>query len=167
MKTSKIIYTSLEGFTTDKAVVRPFEALPESTREKITEFAATHLSRRTDSEIKALSELRKVFPLVEEQVFFKIGVCSYFLDFYIPGHNIAVEIDGGCHARKVNRDIARDRAFGSIGIKTVRVKAERVMDGHLLTDLYDGIRKPMPRRRFVSVRKRRPGNGMRKREPLQ
>ena len=161
MKTNKIIYTSLDGFTTDLAIVRPFSALPESTQERITEFAVTHLSRRTESELKAADELRRSFPMMEEQVFFKIGVCSYFLDFYIPEHNVAVEVDGGIHARKVNRDIARDRAFGSIGIKTIRIRADRVMDGHLLTDFYEGLRIPMKKRRFVCTRKR-PANKTRK-----
>lgn len=157
MKTNKIIYTSLDGFTTDLAIVRPFTALPESTQERITEFAVTHLSRRTESERKAADELRRSFPMMEEQVFFKIGFCSYFLDFYIPEHNVAVEIDGGYHARRVNTDIARDRAFGSIGIKTIRVRADRVMDGHLLTDFYEGLRTPMKKRKFVCTRKRAAG----------
>ena len=64
------------------------------------------------------------------QVFFKVNDRCYFLDFFMPGHNIAIEIDGSYHQKDdvAKRDAIRDSDFRSIGIRTIRFTTAQLFD---------------------------------------
>ena len=130
-----------------KANAVSMQSLSKPSVEWITETAISLLENRTPSEVRAKEELAEIFPEVEEQVYFRIGGHSYFLDFFIPEDNIAIEIDGGYHLGRKQQDIRRDEAFGEIGIKTVRIRAERVMDGFLKEDLFKGLKRPLKKKK--------------------
>jgi very-short-patch-repair endonuclease len=66
----------------------------------------------------------------------QLGVCfrrqvplggRYIADFAAPAVRVAVEVDGGYHARRRNADARRDRALARLGYRVVRVDAELVM----------------------------------------
>lgn len=132
------VYTSLEGLYLEEANVISMKRLGDFYVEWITETAIRRIEERSPSKTRAKEEMERMFSEVEEQVYFKIGEHSYFVDFFIPEYNIAVLIDEGSSCRrKGNR---RDEAFSEIGIKTVRISEERVLDGFLKEDFYKELR---------------------------
>ena len=70
------------------------------------------------------------------QAFFMIRKRCYFLDFFFPERMVAVEIDGSVHKLKKAHDRQRDADFRSIGIRTIRIKNNDVMDGKLYDKLF-------------------------------
>jgi leucyl-tRNA synthetase len=56
------------------------------------------------------------------------SVGGYILDFYCKEKKLVVEIDGGIHKKKENReyDEVRDRYFKELGYKVLRFRNERV-----------------------------------------
>jgi very-short-patch-repair endonuclease len=61
------------------------------------------------------------------------GRFPYRLDLYHPASRLAVEVDGGIHARTRGRDRRRDTRMALQGVRTLRYSNARV-----LTDL-DGV----------------------------
>ncbi len=55
----------------------------------------------------------------------------FFADFYIPAISLLIEIDGSQHRKPEGllSDMERDRAFDSIGIKTIRIPNQQVKSG--------------------------------------
>lgn len=132
------VYTSLEGFSLKKANVVSMKELGPFSVEWITETAIDRLERRSASQMIARVELKGLFPEVEEQVYFKIDGKSFFVDFFVPECNLAILVDNGHYGSKVSN--RRDNTFKSIGIRTVRLKEERVLDGCFKEDLMVGLR---------------------------
>jgi very-short-patch-repair endonuclease len=58
------------------------------------------------------------------------GRFPYRLDLYHPASRLAIEVDGGIHARRRGRDRRRDTRMALQGITTLRISNHRV-----LTDL--------------------------------
>ena len=52
----------------------------------------------------------------------------FILDFYCSELNLAIEIDGSSHDRKKGYDEARDKFLQQIGIKTIRVTNNEVLN---------------------------------------
>ena len=67
------------------------------------------------------------------------AIGRFILDFYCPAGKLAVEIDGGIHAERRERDAERDAILETHGIKTLRVTDEQVMES--LPDVLDAIRR--------------------------
>lgn len=148
----KDVYTSLDGLELEKANVISMRELGALTVEWITETAIKRLEKRTPSEIKAKEELSRLFPEVEEQVYFRIDGRSYFVGLFIPEHNVAVEIDEWYHYGGKRMSFKRDKTFDSIGIRTARIDPERVMGGFFKEDFMEEARKLQQSERFVPTR---------------
>ena len=136
-----IIYTSLETFSLKKKTVKSYKELDDDFVDWITESSIKQLSYPQKSEVKAKEELKSVFNNVYEQVYFMIKGRSFFLDFYIADKRIAIEIDGGYHTIRKIEDKERDRLFNSIGIRTIRIKANDVMHNKTITMLKFALTK--------------------------
>ena len=52
----------------------------------------------------------------------------YILDFYCHEKKLAIEVDGSIHKIKSDEDEFRDKYLESIGIKTVRVSNEEIIE---------------------------------------
>lgn len=65
----------------------------------------------------------------EYQRVFCINEKFYIADFYIPSHNIILEVDGASHddINGLSRDRERDNAFARHGVLTVRFRTYEVM----------------------------------------
>ncbi|MSU69448.1 MAG: endonuclease domain-containing protein [Opitutaceae bacterium] len=55
-------------------------------------------------------------------------VGNFIVDFYAPKLNLAVEIDGGTHFLKADRDAVRQQALESIGIHFLRYTEKAVRE---------------------------------------
>jgi very-short-patch-repair endonuclease len=53
-------------------------------------------------------------------------ISGFVVDFYCAVAELAVELDGAVHAGQAVEDGNRDRALGSIGIRTLRIASSRV-----------------------------------------
>ena len=135
------IYTSIDGYSSSRCETRSYKSLSEEFCKWIEETTIRLLKGRLRPERMAGDVLKKVFPLVYEQPFFMIYGRSYFLDFFIPDKNLAVEIDGKCHKKRKEVDLLRDADFKSIGIKTIRIKASDVLNGKTFEILRDRLQK--------------------------
>jgi very-short-patch-repair endonuclease len=51
----------------------------------------------------------------------------YITDFYAPAAHLAVEVDGGYHARRERADARRDAKLTRAGYRVLRLEAELVM----------------------------------------
>ena len=49
-----------------------------------------------------------------------------FVDFYCAEHRLVIEVDGGVHRRRLERDGERQKALESTGVRFVRVAASDV-----------------------------------------
>ena len=128
----KTIYTSLDNYKTNKAKVKSLFDLDDCFIEWVNEKSVKLLIERKKSELLAGEELKRLTNEVHEQVFFKIADRSYFLDYFLPRYNIAIEIDGGYHKTRRKEDKIRDKDFLSIGIRTIRISSGEVLKGKFL-----------------------------------
>jgi very-short-patch-repair endonuclease len=55
-------------------------------------------------------------------------IYRYILDFYCAEKSFAIEIDGGVHDKNKEYDEYRDKVLESLGIKTLRIKDDEVID---------------------------------------
>ena len=129
------IYTSIDGFSRKQLDTKSYKMLSERFCEWIEQNTLRLLQKRTVAELKAGELLKKMFATVYEQPFFMINGRSYFLDFFIPEKNMAVEIDGKYHEGRKEIDTLRDSDFKSIGINTIRINASDVLNGKFLDTL--------------------------------
>lgn len=125
-KGGKIVYTSLEDFTSSKVSVRKYTELPDSFCEWIENTTEKLLVSRSVAELRAREFLMSCGKMIYEQPFFRINGRCYFLDFYIPELKLAIEIDGKCHKERADEDRLRDKDFSDIGIRTIRIFAKYV-----------------------------------------
>ena len=57
----------------------------------------------------------------------QVPLLGFIADFYAPSARLIVEIDGGYHARRVTKDVRRDRRLERTGYRVVRLQAELIM----------------------------------------
>jgi len=131
----RVIYTSLDGFSSKKCEVKNYTELTDDFVEWVNEKSVQLLINRNEAELKDGEELRKITSDVNEQVFFMMSGHSYFLDYFLPRYKIAIEIDGAYHKDRLEEDKKRDLYFSNIGIRTIRIKARDVMRGNFLKEL--------------------------------
>lgn len=130
-KKKKIVYTSLQRFVSlGKGIsVRDFSLLPNHdwVVRRIKEMSS---SESSPAEEKFMDFCRAFRFNLFRQVYFNIDGKGYFLDFFLPFKNIAIEIDGRLHQEEDRKkyDIERDAAFLSIGIKTIRITTDEMND---------------------------------------
>lgn len=120
------VYTSLDGFTSEKCEVLPYTEMSENAVAWIDKNTARLFNSISLFEISFKQKLERWNILFYQQVFFCIEENFFFLDFLLPEYNIAVEIDGKDHKRRKKRDNRRDELFRSIGVKTIRIKNEQI-----------------------------------------
>ncbi len=137
----KDVYTSLQNLFLKNCNVKDYTLLSEEFAEWVSGNTIKLLLKRNKSEIIAGEELKKIFPDTCEQVFFMIKRRSYFLDFFVPRKNMAIEIDGSYHKNRREEDKLRDADFAGIGITTVRIKSKDVLDGRFIEKLKECISK--------------------------
>jgi len=91
--------------------------------------------------IKLAQEMRRNLTPCEEILWIelsekKISGCKfrrqhpihrYILDFYCHEKKLAIEVDGKIHQNKYDQDEYRDKYLQSIGIKTVRVTNDEIL----------------------------------------
>ena len=127
------VFTSLDGFTSEKCEVLPYTEMSENAVAWIDKNTARLFNSISLFEISFKQKLERWNILFYQQVFFCIEENFFFLDFLLPEYNIAVEIDGKDHKRRKKRDNRRDELFRSIGVKTIRIKNEQI---HGITHKY-------------------------------
>lgn len=131
----KKIYTSLEGYKAKNRKTESYLELGDEFVEWINEKTVDLFAKRTASEILAGKELKIFTSDVQEQVYFRINGRSYFLDYFLPKYNLAIEIDGCYHRFRRFEDKQRDNDFSKIGIRTIRITSKEVLKGHFLESL--------------------------------
>lgn len=132
-KTIRKVQTSLEGFVCKGVEVQSYSAVSESLTEWVDRTTDELLgSKKSEAAEIAYVLLREKFKDVEREVFFRIDGKCYFLDFYIPKRRVAIEIDGRQHISSREYDKKRDKAFHTIGIRTIRIYAREVMEGKMM-----------------------------------
>lgn len=151
----KIIYTTLDNYKMKRQEVRSYTELSDEMVEWIEENSIRLLVNRNKAELQAGKELKRYIQEVHEQVFFMISDHSYFLDYYLPKYKIAIEIDGGYHKIRKIEDKERDRHFGEIGIRTIRISSKDVLRGDFIKVLRERLRpKKKKRHKVVGTKER-------------
>ncbi len=92
---------------------------------RIARFAHERRRHPTFSEAKLWSRLKGSQLGVGFRREFVVG--RFIVDLCAPSRRLAVEVDGGYHARVAARDARRDRALVRAGWRVVRVDAELVV----------------------------------------
>ena len=119
-----IIYTVLDNVNLKEGcITRSYKCLDANWQKWIDGKTMELLKKRTFPELKLSSILKDSKFKVEEQPFFMIDQKGYFLDFFIPELNIAIELNGDSHRSREahNHDMYRDYIFRNIGIQTIRI----------------------------------------------
>lgn len=124
-----IIYTTTPNFELKYKLrnlyeVRRFENLDSDFKDWVLENYIRMIENPTKAEsvFEQILISRKI--KYEKQVFFKIGGKCYFLDFYIPEKQIAIEVDGSIHKLQRKYDSLRNKRFMQIGVHTIRITNE-------------------------------------------
>ena len=132
MSGKRIVYTSLPNYVRlnkKKYIVKDYSVLPiyRWAQKRIIDMKGQEVSFAEEQFVRVCKGFR--YSLFR-QVFFMIKGKCYFLDFYIPDKNVAIEIDGSYHKNYIQskKDKARDNAFLSIGIRTIRFTTEEMRD---------------------------------------
>lgn len=102
-------------------ILHSYDSLPDDFKEWVLENFIRMIESPTKAEQEFERHLTDKGILFEKQVFFRINGKSYFLDFYIPSKNLAIELDGGIHKEQKQYDKTRNKKFMSIGISTMRL----------------------------------------------
>lgn len=100
-------------------------------KDKANEFRADLIKNQTQSEMQFKIVLKELGITYEFQKIFFYKKSFYIVDFYLPSHGVALEIDGGYHNTKEQKlkDKIRSRDLKIIGIKNIiRFKNEDVTD---------------------------------------
>lgn len=126
------VFTSSENFRTRRQgiSIRPFSHLPiENYEWAKSRIEAMRTTEKSGAEKQFEKQMVHFKWPIENQVYFKIDSHIYFLDYYVPKLNLAIEIDGKVsHNNNLaqNEDYKRDMRFYNIGIRTVRFTAHEV-----------------------------------------
>ena len=140
------IYTSLDNFNLKRIEVISYTELGDDLVEWVNENSIRLLISRNKAELLAGEELKKYVNEVHEQVYFRIGNHSYFLDYYLPKYRLAIEIDGDYHKIRRIEDKERDKMFNEIGIRTIRINSKDVLRGDFIKSLKEKL-KPKKRKK--------------------
>ena len=138
------VYTTLENFkSTPNVEVNHYSRLSDSFVDWIGKTLKNNEAKSTEPEreFKRLLESQNI--VFEYQPFFRINNKNYFLDFFFPELNIAIEINGTSHLKKINYDFGRDKDFESIGIKTIRISNRDVYEKDILSKLNRYIKRTL------------------------
>lgn len=93
-----------------------------ATRKQLRKYARKMRANPTNSEKKAKIALKRARIPYREQVPFKY----YILDFIISNRLLVLEIDGGYHKTRDEKDRKRDEFCRQMGLKVLRIKNEHV-----------------------------------------
>lgn len=130
------VYTNSKGFKSEKDVdVRHYSELKDSFVEWIDKTSKSNEDKSTEPEREFKRILESQGKVFEYQPFFRINDKNYFLDFFLPEVNVAVEINGTSHVKNMDYDFGRDKDFNSIGIKTIRLSNRDVYNKDILSKL--------------------------------
>lgn len=109
----------------------------DKTRDKL-------LKKSTKYEKIVFKKLKSAFGnRVKPQHMFVIDGKIYFADMSIKSKKLIVEVDGGYHNVKEQkeRDTIRDEAFESIGYKTIRIPNEKACDKDFIEHVVQSIKE--------------------------
>lgn len=130
------VYTNLESFKSNPNVeVNHYSKLSDSFIAWVDNAIKTNECKSTEPEREFKRILQSQKAKFECQTFFRINNKNYFLDFFLPDINIAIEINGTSHNKKIDYDFLRDKDFESIGIKTIRISNRSVYDKNILKNI--------------------------------
>jgi len=93
-----------------------------ATKKQLKEWARKMKKNPTVSEKKTRLALKGARIPFIEQVPFKY----YILDFIISNRLLVLEIDGGYHVERAEKDRKRDKYCRDLGLKVLRIKNENV-----------------------------------------
>ena len=93
-----------------------------ATKKQMIGYAKKMRLEPTRSEHAAKLALKKAKIPFKQQVPFKY----YILDFIIPNRLLVLEIDGGYHTTRSEKDKKRDDFCKRLGLKVLRIKNENV-----------------------------------------
>ena len=98
----------------------------QNRRVTLDRYAAQHRSSLTPSEAALWALIRGGRLGVR---FRRQGVIGerFIVDFVAPAARLAVEVDGGYHARRRTADARRDRVLARLGYRVLRLDAELVL----------------------------------------
>ena len=135
----KTIYTSLVKCVSlaKNISVLDYSLLPN--HDWIKNRAQEMLDKDSSPAEKKFMELCRSFQFnLLRQVYFNIDGRGYFLDFFLPKKNLAIEIDGRYHNADSQKiyDRNRDEAFLSIGIRTIRFTTDEMRDSDFYEKYY-------------------------------
>lgn len=109
----------------------------DKTRDKL-------LKKSTKYEKVVFKKLKSAFGnRVKPQHMFIIDGKIYFADMSIKSKKLIVEVDGGYHNVKEQKekDAIRDKAFESIGYKTIRIPNEKTCDKDFIEHIVQSIKE--------------------------
>lgn len=113
-----------------------FKKWIKSTRKELFE-------KVTESENRVFKKLYSALgKRVKRQKPFVINGKSYFADIYIKSMKLIIEVDGGYHKllEQQEKDEIRDKAFESVGYKTIRVTNEQAHDRKFMQGLVQRLK---------------------------
>ena len=125
--TTSVYYRTPKNRNNREYILHSYESLNDTYKEWILENYIRMIENPTQFEQMFEQYLKKWNVIYEKQVFFRINGSAYFLDFYIPSKNIAIEIDGKYHDTQKLYDAKRNKDFRAIGIGTIRIKNKDVV----------------------------------------
>lgn len=133
--TSKVVVeTNVKDFKPiyRNIVVNDFAALNDNLKNWVAKTTIELRMKSTKAERKLSKVLDESIFAVFEQPYFRINGKGYFLDFYFPQLNIAIELNGNAHgsSEREEYDWNRDGDFRAIGIRTLRLANDDI-------DVYD------------------------------
>lgn len=136
------VYTTIEGLSLNENVcLMKYTELPSSFVEWINKRTVDLLKNNTKAECDFAELLKQQSYSFVQQAFFRINNKNYFLDFFFPELNIAIELNGAIHKDKVCYDFDRDFSFQKIGIKTIRITNDFIYRNDIKDKLNEYFKK--------------------------
>lgn len=98
----------------------------EPIKDHLAEFRQANIDRKDPYELKMKDILDSMGVAYEYQKILYVGGNFYIADFFLPEHNIIIEVDGGIHynQEQLIKDRLRDSAFAKRGVLTIRFDTE-------------------------------------------
>lgn len=111
---------------TDVLLREKFDALKSKLEANSKSLKNKLQAKPPNPQKKADRYIRKVAALYGQKVKAEKIFGIYLIDIYLPGLGCGVEIDGGVHTTRVDRDDAKDIFFKKNGIKIIRFENDEV-----------------------------------------
>lgn len=105
------------------------------------------LKKSTKYEKRVFKKLESAFgERVKVQKLFVINGKTYFADIAIKSKKLIIEVDGEYHntSEQKKKDDARDKAFESIGYKTIRIPNDKVEDKQFMQYFIETVKEYKP-----------------------